>query len=273
MKKLLVFTDLDGSLLNHQDYSWSEAAPALKSLIDNSFPVVINSSKTSAEIIKLKQETGIDAPHVSENGSIVSIPAGSFTSHYSGVEKSTDFETKLFGSPYQEIIAVLKEIRHQYNFKFIGFYDMSIDELVSTCNLSQEQAFAAKQREASEPLNWLDTADAFSQFTSLLEEKGLIVVAGGRFHHVMADVDKGKALLWLKQQYQMHEPETQWVTVGLGDNFNDVPMLELVDYPVLIPNPNTRQPDFSNLPNLIQPGLSGAAGWNDAMSRIMNEIL
>jgi mannosyl-3-phosphoglycerate phosphatase len=273
MIKLLVFTDLDGSLLNHHDYSWKEAAPALKTLAENSFPVVINSSKTTTEINKLKLEIDNGYPHVSENGSIVSIPAGYFSPRNTDKKNNNGFEIEFFGRPYQEIINILSNFRNEYNFKFTGFYDMSIEELASTCNLSMEQAYDAKQREASEPLIWLDTEDAFARFKFLLEEKGLILVAGGRFYHVMADVDKAKALLWLKQKYQKDEPETQWLTVGLGDSFNDIRMLEVVDYPVLIPNPETNQPDLSYLCNLIQPGGSGPEGWNDAMLRIMNKIL
>ena len=273
MKKLLVFTDLDGSLLDHHDYSWRKAAPALKVLAENSFPVVINSSKTTVEINKLKQEIDNDYPHVSENGSVVSIPSGYFPSQDFNIENNIGYEIQFFGRPYRDIIDVLTSMRNEYNFKFNGFYDMSVEEIASHCNLSWEQATDAKQREASEPLVWLDTAKAFTRFKSLLQEKGLIVIAGGRFHHVMADVDKSEALLWLKNQYQVHEPETQWVTVGLGDSFNDVHMLEVVDYPVLIPNPVIDQPVLSCLGNLIQPNSSGPEGWNEAMTSIMNKIL
>ena len=116
----------------------------------------------------------IDTPHVSENGSVVSIPAGYFPSRNSDIRINISVETQLFGRSYRDILTVLTNYRHAYNFKFTGFNDISIEELAATCNLSLEQAHAAKQREASEPLTWLDTEDAFAQFKLLLEEKGLV---------------------------------------------------------------------------------------------------
>ncbi len=42
----LVFTDLDGTLLNHDDYSWEAARPALEELQRQSIPLILVSSKT-----------------------------------------------------------------------------------------------------------------------------------------------------------------------------------------------------------------------------------
>lgn len=274
MRKLLVFTDLDGSLLDHHDYSWEKAKLALSALDERSCPVIFNSSKTAAELIKLKRKINNYHPFVSENGSVVSIPADYFSPHALADKKHVnEFETHLFATPYKIIIGMLDDLRQKHCFKFKGFGDMSIDELASVCNLSHEQVQDAKQREASEPLLWLDTQEAFKKFKNLLEAEGYIVVSGGRFHHVMADVNKGKAVIWLKQQYINHEPQTEWITVGLGDGFNDVQMLEAVDYPVLIPNPETSQPDLAHLSHLISPPSPGPEGWNSAMLSIMDKIL
>lgn len=272
MKKLLVFTDLDGTLIDHHDYSWKRAIPALEALESHAFPLVINSSKTAAEIIKLKQLINNDHPFVSENGSVVNIPVGYF-SRFDNVKNNTSFETHIFGKAYGDIIETLDAIRAKYNTKFNGFYDMSVDELASMCNLSEQQAYDAKQREASEPFIWMDTDDAFIQFKSLLKEENLIVIKGGRFHHVMADVDKGKPLLWLKQKYQTFKPEIEWITVGLGDSFNDVQMLENVDCPVLIPNLEISQPDVSYLENLTNPNSSGPKGWGEAILMVLDKQL
>jgi len=48
---MVVFTDLDGTLLRHEDYSWLPAGPALAELRRRRIPLVIASSKTRAEIV------------------------------------------------------------------------------------------------------------------------------------------------------------------------------------------------------------------------------
>jgi len=55
-KQLLVFTDLDGTLLTHEGYSWQPAAPALERLRQLDIPLILNSSKTAAEIAALREE-------------------------------------------------------------------------------------------------------------------------------------------------------------------------------------------------------------------------
>jgi HAD superfamily hydrolase (TIGR01484 family) len=47
---LLVFTDLDGTLLDHHTYSFEPALPALNSLKEKNIPLIICTSKTRAEI-------------------------------------------------------------------------------------------------------------------------------------------------------------------------------------------------------------------------------
>jgi ribonucleotide monophosphatase NagD (HAD superfamily) len=49
MPSPLVFTDLDGTLLDHDTYDWTPARDALDRLTRAGIPVVFTSSKTAAE--------------------------------------------------------------------------------------------------------------------------------------------------------------------------------------------------------------------------------
>jgi len=271
MKKFLVFTDLDGSLLDHDDYSWSKAVPALNALAERSFPVIFTSSKTMAEIINLKKEIGNYHPFICENGSVASIPLNYFEEFSAKGEQQ--YKTHLFGKSSDQITSFLHELRNTYHYNFRGFSDMDVDELVEKTGLDNEGAKKAKQREASEPLQWMDTETAFKEFIKHLETNDLIVTSGGRFFHVMSDVNKGQTVSWLIQKYRNTEPETEWITVGLGDSFNDIQMLEAVDYPVFISNNKTRQPDLSRIDNLQRPQLPGPAGWNQAILNLITKTL
>ena len=50
MNRLIVFTDLDGTLLDHDDYSFEAARPALAKLETLNIPVILTTSKTATEV-------------------------------------------------------------------------------------------------------------------------------------------------------------------------------------------------------------------------------
>ena len=54
VRQYLVFTDLDGSLLDHHNYSYSDALPQLRQLERRGIPVIPASSKTRVEIERLR---------------------------------------------------------------------------------------------------------------------------------------------------------------------------------------------------------------------------
>ena len=73
MKKV-IFTDLDGTLLDYDTYSFEEAVPAIKEAEDKKVPIVICTSKTRAEIEYWREKIGNNHPFVSENGGGIFIP-------------------------------------------------------------------------------------------------------------------------------------------------------------------------------------------------------
>lgn len=269
MNKVLVFTDLDGSLLDHHNYGWSQALPALDILRTRNIPVIINSSKTGVEIHELKCQMDNQDPFIAENGAIAYLP-GTLNSRANSL---SDYHAHYFASSYQQIIKALEQIRKQHAFKYRGFNDMAVEEVAQLCDLDTQSAQHAKSREASEPLLWLDTDEALSKFEFLLKDQGLTLTKGGRFYHVMSRVNKGDTLKWMIKQFQEMAADTHYISIGLGDSYNDVAMLETVDYPVLIKNNATKQPQLTGLRNLIYTKAEGPAGWNEAVTQLVNEIL
>ena len=272
MNKFLVFTDLDGTLLDHDDYSWEKATAAISKLESTSCPLIINSSKTSAEIILIRKQMNIFTPFVSENGAVANIPKHYFNNELNISSPQHSLDVHHFGKSYVEIITILNELRDKYKFSFRGFNDMSVDEIMIETRLNRAQALDAKKRQGSEPLIWMDSNEKLERFKSLLKVKALIMTSGGRFYHVMSPVSKGQAVTWLTKQYMKSQTRTQWKTVGLGDSYNDVPMLEAVDYPILIRNPASKQPDVSHINNLHKVELAGPAGWNQAILEILDMV-
>ena len=75
---LLVFTDLDGTLLDHDDYGFAAAQPALSQLRALHIPLIPVTSKTLAEMRLLGRQLGIQHPLIVENGSVICLPEGYF---------------------------------------------------------------------------------------------------------------------------------------------------------------------------------------------------
>src|SRR6478736_2987735 len=78
MPNLIVYTDLDCSLLDGTTYSYEAAIPALTALREQGIPLVLVSSKTRAEMEPLRQRLDLRDPFTVENGGAVSVPQGLF---------------------------------------------------------------------------------------------------------------------------------------------------------------------------------------------------
>ena len=261
-RRLLVATDLDATLLDHQTYSYAAALPVLKRLKTLACPVVFNSSKTEAEQVQLRAEMGLQAPFIVENGAAVVIPAGQLG--------RTETETQVFGPPYDELTAQVTKIRQAGGYRFRGFTDLSVADVASLTGLSDAAATAAKQRRGSEPLYWEDSEPAFEAFRAAVAQLGLQTTQGGRFRHVMAQADKGTALAWLVQQYCQYYPEVEWQVVALGDSPNDLPMLRTADIGVQVPNPHRQPFELTGVARLVVAPSPGPVGWAAAMTQILS---
>ena len=69
--KILIFTDLDGSLLHRDTFKFDEIKDYLKQLISKGIFIIPNTSKTEKEILQFNYELGSNLPFISENGSAI----------------------------------------------------------------------------------------------------------------------------------------------------------------------------------------------------------
>lgn len=272
MSKILVFTDLDGTLLDHHTYSYEAALPTVHQLAQAGYPLIFNSSKTAAEIQELRCEMGNVHPFITENGSAVCIPIGYFDNNDSGGDDGNDFTTHSFGPNYRELLARLQELRKKRGFRFRGFNDLSNDDVAKLTGLHTINAAQAKQRQASEPLVWDDTEVALKDFRKDLKKINLTLTKGGRFYHVTGSSDKAQAMQWLTNRYRTNWPEWKWITVALGDGPNDRAMLEAADIAVTIPPASGETVKLKRTENVICPESQGPGGWKMAIETIMHDL-
>ncbi|MGJ5820392.1 HAD-IIB family hydrolase [Paludibaculum fermentans] len=250
----IVISDLDGTLLDHDTYAWSEAEQALELLKRKGIPLILCTSKTAAETDEWRQQMGLPHPYVVENGGAVIIPPGQLGTQGGGREM-------ILGTPYPDLVAALRAASVESGCRVEGFADWSVERIAEICEMPVERAALAKQRQYDEPFILRD-ASRERQLIQAIGAQGYRTTRGGRFHHILGENDKAAAVRRLLELYQAQTGPVE--TIGLGDGLNDVEFLKMVDHPVLI-----RSPRVETLRAAVPAGQvtakSGPAGWNEAI--------
>lgn len=261
---LIIFTDLDATLLDHETYAFDEAAPMLDFIKRSEIPLVFVTSKTAPEAIALQDRIGICAPFIVENGGALFIPRCCDLIEHCHDE---EFEIITLGEAYDRCVTMLHTLESRFPLR--GFSHMSHDEVVELTGLEAEAAQMARERHCSEPFILDDPAD-FEAIRDAAEQEGFTVTKGGRFYHLISQTQsKGNAVrTLLKRAHAV--TGTTFRSIALGDSENDFSMLEAVDQPVLIPKPGGEYAPLS-LPRLIRAPYPGPKGWNAALQEILHD--
>jgi mannosyl-3-phosphoglycerate phosphatase len=269
MSGWVIFTDLDGTLLDHRTYSWDGARTALARTGELGIPVVLSTSKTRAEVEPLRRELGNPHPFITENGAGLFIPEGYFAFPIEEAAPRGAYLCLPFGRPYEEVVSALLAISAASGVAVRGFHQMDAREIADRTGLSIEQAQLARQREWDEPFVFAGSeAEGAGRFSHQAVERGFELARGGRFWHLFAGGDKGKAAQKLAAFYERRESTR---TIGLGDAANDLPLLRAVDVPVILPGPDGAWDTAltGELTGALRAPLPGPRGWNEAVLRIL----
>ncbi len=266
-RTLIIFTDLDGTLLDSVTYSFDAAHEALAQLRDRSIPVILVSSKTRAEIESLRFQLQNEHPFIVENGGAVVVPADYFPFPLTGAVTSGHYQVIALGTPYPLLRAALKEIEKELGSELRGYGDMSVEEIAARTGLSRQKAELAKQRDYDEPFIIEGTGCREETVLEAINARALCCTKGDRFYHLMGPQDKGRAVRTLIRLYQRRTSADGEAlsTVAIGNSLNDLPMLAAVDEPILVQRGDGSYVSGFELPRLkLAPG-PGPAGWNRAI--------
>lgn len=262
----LVFTDLDGTLLDAVSYSFAAALPALAELRARQIPLILCSSKTRAEIELWRQRLDNRHPFISENGGGVYIPRGYFTALVEGAESLNGCQVVAFGTPHAEIRRQFVALRTQLGTRVRGFTDMSVTEVAQLTGLDLASAALARQRDFDEPFVFEGAPDPV--FLKAIQGLGLNWTQGHLFH-MLGRHDKGRAVRLLKALYLLEFGRVN--AIGLGDALNDLPMLQAVDQPVLVRHANGQSQKGLDCPRLVRTEKTGVQGWNDVVLQRLSQ--
>lgn len=259
----IVFTDLDGALLDLVTYSYEKSLAGVNRLKEIGVPLIFCSAKTRAEQEVYRRKLGIFHPFIVENGGAIFIPRGYFPFSFEYHKSVNELLVIELGTSYKEVRQLLVKVREESGFHFRGFGDMSDEEVAEETGLDIDSAKLAKQREYDETV--VIASGETDKFLQKIKQAGLNWTHGGRFYSIMGDNDKGKAVSIVTNLYRKMWGEIE--TIGLGDSLNDLPMLSTVDIPILV---QKRDYTWENIdvPNLRKVQGIGPEGWSRAIKEI-----
>lgn len=243
--RLIVFTDLDGTLLDHQTYDAQPARPMLERLAARDVPVILASSKTAAEIAVWQRDLGLGHwPAIVENGA--ALADGAFDDR-----------------AYRRIRAALAEI----GAPFRGFGDMGTAEVAALTGLAPQAARLAQTRAHSEPGLWLGTEAGLPAFLDALKARGITARRGGRFLTLSHGGTKAGRMADLAARFDAD------TSIALGDAPNDAEMLAAADWAVIVRNDHG--PGVAPLPDearVIRTRAAGSEGWREGMAAVLDRL-
>lgn len=247
MGNFIIFSDLDGTLLDHKTYTFEPASEAISVLKSRKIPLILSSSKTKTEIEKIQSKLILKDPFIFENGS------GVFYKN----------RVVSFGITLPEIHDIIIPLQKTFNFNCYSL--LPIEQAVHFTGLAITEAKLSQQRQFSEPIIWLDDDEKKTEFIQIIHELGLHASQGGRFLTISSHHDKAKALKWVKNTLEK-DCQTEFISIALGDGENDINMIDACDIKILIQNNNK---------HLLKPGwvmseMCGPSGWNQEIMKVIN---
>lgn len=296
-----MFTDIDGTLVDINTAEYGKETDKLIRLIkERNIPLILTSAKTRLEQNKIREDLGISDPFIVENGGAIVIPKGYFpdyalrdikyplreTQEIKNEARDVNHEIVVeLGKPADYIRAKLSDIRKKYSINFRGVADISVEKLSNLALISRDQAKRMAQRNYGETILQIQSED-IARFIKYVQEDGMKVIHGGRFFDVTVGTDKGIAVGILKKLFKdkFHNNVTFF---GIGDSTNDIPMLNLMDIPILVQRQDSTWVDDGEIKmknavdssrssissnKLIKVEGIGPNGWENAIHKIILEL-
>ncbi|MCC6459166.1 MAG: HAD-IIB family hydrolase [Saprospiraceae bacterium] len=266
-RPLVIFSDLDGTLLDHHTYDAQGSEAAIRALARRPATLVFCSSKTFSEQLYLQRQLRLCLPFIFENGSAVAIPSRFFPEkRYTAQRQEEGYDIVVFAhtdaAALRSVLAGIPGL--------LGFDRASDAELSTATGLNGDALMRARARWFTETLLRPSDPSQARQIGSLLEPEGFSLSRGGRFYTAQsAAVSKGKAVQWMMALLGQAAGEVPCFA-AVGDSANDISMLEVVDLPFLVQGPD-RSWAAVPVPQLRRVTGVGPAGFSEVVRMLLDE--
>ena len=258
---VVIFTDLDGSLLHRDTFKFDSIKDYIKSLINSGIIIIPNSSKTEREIEKFNEELGIELPYISENGSTIH-----------GLNLiNQNFPNEIILSRKKE--ELLKTFNEKTPEKLLN----KCFQISKLSKKEQEKIFGQKddklkdalQRKYTLPLLFNGNNSEKNKLLKVLSSNSLTLQEGGRVLNLCDNTNKIKSMNRVIKILKKTEDKIK--TIAVGDNYNDLEMLKNSELTCLVFNDQFKL-DKINIDNLIFSNKPSPEGWADVIKMALEKI-
>ena len=258
---LIIFTDLDGTLLHRDNFKFDEIKDYIKNLIDDGIIIIPNTSKTEKEIVEFIKELGSELPFISENGSSIHGLNLINNNLPNKIILSRDKHelNKIFNSK------VPKKLKKKC--KFIS--DMNTSQQKNIFGLQNDNLKNALDRKYTIPFLFEGNKIEKKELLKILRSYLLNIQDGGRVLNLGDNTDKVKSMNQVLKIYNKIENKIK--VIGVGDNFNDLDMLRNCDIPCLVFNDQFKRDQIS-IDNLIVSNKPSPEGWSDVIKTALVKL-
>ena len=265
----LFYTDLDGTLLDHETYEWRPARTGLEWCRNEEVDVIPCTSKTWEEVQLIRERIGLETPAIIENGGAVVLSRDHQFAHEPTQRVGDRYRFHEFGDAAAQIQSEFHEIRQRGDFKCQSVLKMSPEVFAGKTNLDRDEAERALNRQFTVPVLWLESEQRKQEFISWCVGSDIEVQEGGRFLHLQRSCDKGKAIDWLNEKYEQEYGKLY--TGGIGDSQNDIPMLRTVDRAFAVQQPDGTLDEriLDEVEQVQTIDEVGPEGWTDGADQFL----
>ena len=259
--KILIFTDLDGSLLHRDTFKFDEIKNYLRELISKGIFIIPNTSKTEVEILEFNNELGSNLPFISENGAAIN-----------GLNLlNSDLPKELILSREKDnLLNMFKNIvpiNLQNKCMWVSSMEKKRQSLIF--GLDDKKLNLALNRKYTIPFIFNGTKTEKNQLSKIIRTEGLFLQEGGRVINLTDRTNKAKALQVFLRFYKKYHKNVN--TIAVGDNYNDLEMLKVSDYPCLVFNDEFTLDEIP-INNLIATNKPSPQGWADVIKMALVKI-
>ena len=261
MQKILIFTDLDGSLLHRDTFKFDSIKDYILSLVNRGIIIIPNSSKTEKEIEKFSEELGVKLPYISENGSSIQ-----------GLNLiNANFPNKIVLSrEKEELIKIFNDkVPEQLKDKCIEISKINKKKQEKIFGQKDDNLKNALNRKYTLPFLFKGDKNQKNKLLKILNSNSLTLQEGGRILNLCDNINKVKSMNRVIKILKKTEDKIR--TIAVGDNYNDLDMLKSCDIPCLVFNDKFKL-DHINIDNLIFSNKPSPEGWADVIKKALVKL-
>ena len=268
----LVFSTLEGALVDERTDSFRGAEEALAELHRRNVPLVLLSSRTRAEIEPVRRKLEHNHPFITENGGGTFLPDGYFNLRIPGAARLGRYFCIAQSRPYAEVCDALDEIARESGVGIAGFHHLSVREISANTGLRPQVAKLARDRDFDEPFFFTSAdAPAIARFVAAARERGFDARPGSTFWRFSAGCDTARAVRVVAQLFrQATRLKLRLAGIGAGDA--DLRWLRAMDQAIVLSRSqeSTERAGQVNARKITRMDAVGPSAWQQSIFNIIS---